>query len=199
MTPLVGAGEAAGEPPKRLRRAGLLLLFGEGVKRADEGRAGLRPTLFSKLITRALTLEMPSDAPPVSSELEESCKASGISPVETADEMRRDAANDFMGVKLLPVPPPTAPLLPLLLPGAVLFAELMVGLMEDGTGGLRPAIDPKEGDLETPLDALRRPWADANKPDVLDCGRLCSPSESFDCYQKQRRKRKMSRTLLAVT
>ena len=58
----------------RLRRAGLFLL-GEGVKSVEEGRAGLRPTLFSKLKTLALTLLTPSEVP-VSSELEESCRAS---------------------------------------------------------------------------------------------------------------------------
>lgn len=51
----------------RLRRAGLF--FGVGVKRTE--RPGLRPTLFSKLITLALTLVFGS-APPVSSELDES-------------------------------------------------------------------------------------------------------------------------------
>lgn len=55
---------------KRLRLAGLFLAG--GVKRTE--RPGLRPTLFSKFITRALTFVLGS-VPPASSELDESCRA----------------------------------------------------------------------------------------------------------------------------
>lgn len=122
---------------KRLRRAGLF--FGDGAKRAD--RAGLRPALFSKLITRALTFVLGSELP-ASSELEESWRACWMSPVETADEMRLETDKDFPGVP----PEPN-----LLLPGATLFAELMVGLIADGVEPGPRAIDPNDGDFDTPL------------------------------------------------
>lgn len=156
----------------RLRRAGLF--FGVGVKSTDE-RAGLRPTLFSKLITRALTLVFGS-VPPASSELDESCNACWMSPVETADEMRRGPKRDLVGVPELPLLLP-GPILPP--PGIVLLAELMVGRMADGVETGRE-IDPKDGDLETPEPAVRPrdEWTRLVEPEALDCGRLSSPSES---------------------
>ena len=156
---------------KRLRRAGLL--FGVGVKRTE--RAGLRPTLFSKFITLALTLVFGS-VPPASSELDESCNACWMSPVETADEMRRGAERDLIGV---PAPPLLLPGPALPPPGAILLAELMVGRMADGVDTGRE-IDPKDGDLETP-EPTARPrdeWTRLVEPEALDCGRFNSPSES---------------------
>lgn len=157
---------------KRLRRAGLF--FGVGVKRTE--RPGLRPTLFSKLITLALTLVFGS-VPPVSSELDESCKACWMSPVETAADMRRGGCKDLIGVPLLL--PLLLALLNLLPTGVILFAELIVGRMADRDDNGRE-IDPKEGDFETPEPTVRRfEWLKLVEPEALDFGRLSSLSESF--------------------
>ena len=106
---------------KRLCRAGLL--FGVGVKGTE--RAGLRPTLFfSKFISLALILVFGSVAP-ASSELDESCNVCWKSPVETADEMRRGAERDLIGV----------PASPLLLPGTALPPQVPVGIADGRSHG----------------------------------------------------------------
>ncbi len=158
---------------KRLRRAGLV--FGDGVNKTERAFSLRPPTDFSKLITRALTLVFGS-VPPASSELDESCNACWMSPVETADEMRRGPKRDLVGVPELPLLLP-GPILPP--PGVVLLAELMVGRMADGVETGRE-IDPKDGDLETPEFAVRPrdEWIRLVEPEALDCGRLSSPSES---------------------
>ena len=117
----------------RLRRAGFAAL-GEEEKMADARLLLLGvvlATLFSKLRTRALTLLRNSA---VSSELDESLSACWMSPVETAEEIRR-ICNDLVGVEPLPVAL-----------GAALLAELMVGRMADGVREMELA----EGDLDTP-------------------------------------------------
>jgi len=64
-------------------------------------------------------------------------------------------------------------LLLVLLPGAVLLAELIVGRMADGVR----LIEPEDGDLETPDEALRMACTGVI-PEALDIGRFNSPSES---------------------
>lgn len=133
---------------KRLRRAGLVLVG--GVRRRERAFSLRPPTVFSKLITLALTLVFGS-VPPVSSELDESCNACWMSPVDTAEEIRRTGCNDFIGVPaLLPPPAPTLP------PpeAAALLAELMVGRMADWLDNGRE-MDPNEGDFETPEATVR--------------------------------------------
>ena len=158
---------------KRLRRAGLVL--GGGVNKTERAFSLRPPTVFSKLMTRALTLVFGS-VPPASSELEESCNACWMSPVETADEIRRGACKDFIGV-----PPLLLPLILLPDKAAALLAELMVGRMEDCVDKGRD-IDPNEGDLETPEATVRLPRFELIRlvePEALDCGRFRSLSESL--------------------
>ena len=88
-------------------------------------RAGLRPTLFfSKFISLALILVFGSVAP-ASSELDDSCNVCWKSPLETADEMRRGAERDLIGV----------PASPLLLPGTALPPQVPVGIADGRSHG----------------------------------------------------------------
>lgn len=143
----------------RLRRIGLLLFV--GVKSTPPRTGfGLLATPFSKHNTRALTLVLGSVA--ASSELEESCKACWMSPVETAEVIRRGSFSD----EVLPLAPVF---------GADLLAELIVGRMAEGIDGVRH-IDPKEGDFDTlPL----ADWTGVAAVAALDFGRWFSPSESL--------------------
>lgn len=147
---------------KRLRRAGLVL--GDGVNKTERAFSLRPPTVFSKLITRALTLVLGS-VPPASSELEESCNACWMSPVETADEIRRVVCRDFIGVPPLLLPPTLLPDM-----AAALLAELMVGRMADCVDEGRE-MDPNEGDLDTPEATVRLPrleWIKLVEPEALD-------------------------------
>ena len=122
-------------------------------------------TLFSKERTRAFTLVL-GCSDPISSELEESCKACRMSPVDMAEVIRRP--RDLVGVLLLLSDP---------FLGDDLLDELMVGLIAEGIEGERD-IELKEGDFDMPRLLLAE-WIGVITPDALDLGRWCSLSESL--------------------
>lgn len=95
---------------------------------------------------------------PLSSELEESCKACRISPVDTAEVIRRP--RDLAGVLLLL----SEPFL-----GDDLLTELIVGRMAEGIEGER-VIELKDGDFDKPKLLLAR-WIGFTTPAALDFGR----------------------------